>query len=102
MGRRIPIDWNKRDLCARRDFWNFGKNTYDAGLLVPRDRVCAAEVWCECFNGDLKAMKKSDSYELNGILSTIDGWERSKGPAPYGPYYGKQRGFVWAGHGRDK
>ncbi len=102
LGRRIPIDWNKRDLCARRDFWNFGKNTYDAGLLVPRDRVCAAEVWCECFNGDLKAMKKSDSYELNGILSTIDGWERSKGPAPYGPYYGKQRGFVWAGHGRDK
>lgn len=92
--RRVPRDWNKRDLYARRDFWNFGRATYDASQLVPRDRVCAAELWCECFNGDLKMMRKSDSYELNGILSMIEGWERSRGPVPYGPYYGKQRGFV--------
>ena len=92
--RKVPLDWNKRDLSARRDFWNFGKDTYDASLLAPRDRVCAAEVWCECFHGDLKLMRKSDSYEINGILSSLEGWERSKGPAPYGPYYGKQRGFI--------
>lgn len=92
--QEIPMDWNKRDLYARREYWNFGKDTYDAGLLVPRDRICAAEIWCECFNGDLKMMKKSDSYEINGILSTIEGWERNKGPIPFGPYYGKQRGFV--------
>lgn len=95
--RQVPLDWNKRDLYARRDFWNFGKDTYDADRLVSRDRVCAAEIWCECFNGDLKMMKKSDSYEINMILSTIGGWERSHGPIPFGPYYGKQRGFnrVW-------
>jgi hypothetical protein len=94
--REIPLDWNKRDLYARRDFWNFGKDTYDANLLVPRDRVCAAEIWCECFNGDLKMMRKSEACEINGILSTMDGWERVKGPIPFGPYYGKQRGFVRA------
>ncbi len=96
MEREIPLDWNKRDLYARRDFWNFGKDSYDVNLLVPRDRVCAAEIWCECFNGDLKMMRKSESCEINGILSTMDGWERAKGPIPFGPYYGKQRGFVRA------
>lgn len=91
--RQIPLDWNKRDLYARRDFWNFGKDTFNADLLVDRERVCAAEIWCECFYGDLKMMKKSDSYEINMILSTIGGWKRSRGPIPFGPYYGKQRGF---------
>lgn len=92
--RPVPADWNRRNLDARREFWNFGKDTYDASLLVPRDRVCAAEVWCECFSGDLKMMKKSDSHEINGILSGMEGWERSCGPAMFGPYYGKQRGFM--------
>lgn len=92
--KKIPADWNKKDLYARRDFWNFGKDNYDVNLLIPRDRICAAELWCECFNGDLKMMKKSDAYELNGILSGLEGWERSKGPIPFGPYYGRQRGFV--------
>lgn len=95
--RLIPLDWIKKDLYARRDFWNFGKDTYDISLLLPRDRVCAAEVWCECFNGDLRMMRKSDACEINGILSAMGGWERSKGPVPFGPYYGKQRGFVRAG-----
>ena len=91
--RQITLDWNRKDLYARRDFWNFGKDACDADQLVSRDRVCAAEIWCECFNGDLKMMKKSDSYEINSILSVIGGWERSRGPIPFGPYYGKQRGF---------
>ena len=91
--RQIPLDWNRRDLYERRDFWNFGKDAYDVNLLVPRDRICAAEIWCECFNGDLKMMRKSDSFEINTILSAIGGWQRSRGPIPFGPYYGKQRGF---------
>ena len=67
---------------------------YDENLLLPRDRVCAAEIWCECFYGDLKMMKKSDAHEINSILSGLSGWERSSGAIPFGPYYGKQRGYV--------
>jgi len=94
LGRPVPSDWNRRDLQARREFWNFAGKDYDENLLCPRDRVCAAEIWCECFYGDLKLMKKGDSHEINAILSALDGWKRSAGPIGFGPYYGKQRGFV--------
>lgn len=92
--RKIPGDWTGRDLAARREFWNFAGKEYDENLLRERDRICAAEIWCECFNGDLKMMKKTDSYEINGILSGMPEWERSQGPLTFGPYYGKQRGYV--------
>ena len=94
LGRKIPVDWSRKDLAARREFWNFAGRDYDENLLLPRDRVCAAEIWCECFYGDLKMMKKSDAHEINSILSGLSGWERSSGAIPFGPYYGKQRGYV--------
>ena len=47
LGRKIPVDWSRKDLAARREFWNFAGRDYDENLLLPRDRVCAAEIWCE-------------------------------------------------------
>lgn len=93
LSRKIPEDWEKKDLTARRDFWNFGRNTFDEDKLKERDRVCAAEIWCECFGGDLKMMRRSDTVEINAILGILGGWERCAGPIFFGPYYGKQRGY---------
>ena len=94
LDKEVPLDWNKRDLSARREFWGFGKDACDASLLCQRDRVCAAEIWCECLGGDLKLLKKSDSREINTILDALEGWERCAGPVFFGPYYGKQRGYA--------
>lgn len=91
--RKVPNDWSKRDLASRREFWNFAGKEYDENLLLERDRVCAAEIWCECFNGDLKMMKRSDGLEISGILSCLSDWEY-KATVRCGPYYGTQRGFV--------
>ena len=90
--RKVPIDWAQRDLTQRRTFW--GLQNPGAETLVERDRICAAEVWCECLLGDLKLMRKSDTMEINGILSSVPGWERSAGPVRFGSYYGRQRGYV--------
>ncbi|MFE2399840.1 hypothetical protein, partial [Streptomyces sp. NPDC059425] len=60
------------------------------GEAGPRDRICAAEVWCECFRSDIKFMKQSDAREINGILSSMPGWEEYRGR--FGPYE-FQRGF---------
>ncbi|MDF2608901.1 MAG: virulence-associated protein [Lachnospiraceae bacterium] len=90
--RKVPADWMRRDLSARRIFW--GSEFKDEASLVERDRICAAEIWCECFNGDLKLMRRSDAVEINGILSEIVGWERTQGALKFGNFYGAQKGFV--------
>lgn len=81
--RKVPIGWEKRSLAERRLYWSneFGRGSVE---LVERDRVCALEVWCECLNGDVKFMKKSDTREINNILGRIPGWEKHPKTARYG------------------
>ncbi|WP_127539369.1 virulence-associated E family protein [Paenibacillus illinoisensis] len=88
--RPVPEDWQKRDLPTRLIHWSgeFGKPHEGEG--GPRDRICAAEIWCECFRSDIKYMKQTDTREINGILSSMPGWEEYRGR--FGPYE-IQRGF---------
>jgi len=91
--RKIPADWNKRTISQRKMYWSneFGK---DDSALTERTRVCALEVWVECFGGDVRYMKKSDAREINDILARLDGWERMSSPsAAFGVGYGNQRGY---------
>ena len=89
--RPVPLNWDKRSLNERRLYWagEFGRGSVDT---VPRDRICALEVWCECLGGDVKFMKRSDALEINSILSSFPGWKRLKNDGRFG-YCGKQRGF---------
>lgn len=89
--KKVTEDWENKDLAARRMFWsgNFPLTGID---LVDREKVCALEVWCECFGGDPKYIKKSDSVEINSILGRMKGWKKNKTPRRFG-YCGNQRGF---------
>ncbi len=89
--RKLPEDWQKRTLAERLTYWG---NAFGAAEgSVERDRICAAEVWCEAFKGDIKQMQRKDAVEINSILENLDGWERDKTSARYGTLYGLQRGF---------
>ncbi|MFT4415305.1 VapE domain-containing protein [Fredinandcohnia humi] len=90
--RRVPLDWEKKDISERRLYWSgeFGRVETET---FERDRICAAEVWVECFGGDIKYMKRSDSIEINNILADIPGWERHRTSTRYG-CYGTQKGFI--------
>lgn len=90
--RRVPQRWEKRSIAERRLYWS-GEFGREEGETVERDRICAAEVWCECLGGDLKYMKRSDALEINGILAMIPGWKRYGSSFRFGPY-GQQKGFV--------
>ncbi|WP_309479099.1 virulence-associated E family protein [Brevibacillus agri] len=92
--RRVPVGWEKRSLSERRMYWagDFARGDVET---VERDRICAAEIWCECLGGDLKYMKRSDALEINGILSMIPGWKRHTATARFG-CYGPQKGFIKA------
>ena len=93
LDRQVPEDWNNWPLDKRKMFW--GGSFVETGslTLVPRDRVCALEVWCEVFNGQQKDMRYSDTTEINGILENAQDWERSKNGIRCG-YCGLQRGFL--------
>ncbi len=91
--RKIPSDWYKKSSADRMMFnWQM-LDQLDKNTLMERDKVCAVEVWCECFKGHINMMRKSDAAEINGILSSLDGWKRSEKTIRFGPGYGVQRGF---------
>jgi predicted P-loop ATPase len=90
--RTIPLNWDKRALSERRLYWSaeFGRDSIET---MERDRICAAEVWCECLGGDLKYMRRCDALEINNILAAIPGWQRHNSAIRFG-CYGPQKGFI--------
>lgn len=77
--RPVPEDWQNWPLDRRRMFW--GGAVQGDVKLVPRDRVCALEVWCEALDGKQRDMRYSDTAEINSIIEASALW---KGPeAPY-------------------
>lgn len=94
----LPEGWDGMDLYARRNFLNggeFGGDTPKGKLR--RKQVCIMEIWCECFCKNREAIKKADSYEIEGILGKIGGWEKFTGNKTGKKnlsLYGPQRVFV--------
>lgn len=89
----VPEDWDRLGIPERRMYMSGNMNLPEGTVLRRRDKVCAMEVWVECFGGDPKFMKRRDSTELNNILMGLPGWERMRTSARFGPVYGTQRGF---------
>lgn len=98
LDRLLPENWDNMDLYQRRIFLGGGEfeDTPTEGT-VRRERVCIMEIWCECFGKERQNLKKADSYELEGILNKIGGWERYTGNASGKMRisgYGIQRAFI--------
>ncbi|WP_370866817.1 VapE domain-containing protein [Flavonifractor sp. DFI.6.63] len=89
--RPIPRDWPTWTLDRRRMFWA-GSAVGDLDL-VPRERVCALEIWCELFDGQKKDMRYSDTQEINSVIASIPEWSKKTTPLRFG-YCGVQRGFI--------
>lgn len=96
--RLLPENWDDLDLFERRSFLSgseFGGEAQKGS--VRRERVCAMEVWCECFGKPRESMKKSDSYEIEGILYKLGNWKRYAGNAQGKlriPGYGVQKAYT--------
>lgn len=86
----VPSDWSKWALDRRLLFWA-GANPSECEL-VPRERVCALEIWCEALGGSLLHIKNSDAAEINSVIANTESWTRMSKPARFG-YCKVQRGF---------
>ena len=89
INRDVPEDWASWSLERRRLFWS-GSVQGDL-ILVQRDRVCAAEVWCELLGGDIRGIKNGDAAKINGIIASSPDWGEKRSRR-FGPY-GVQKGF---------
>lgn len=98
LDRLLPEGWDRMDIFERRNFLEgseFGGAKREGS--VRRTRVCAMEIWCECFGKPREALKKGDSYEIEGILYKLGGWKRYAGNAQSKlrcPGYGIQRTYI--------
>lgn len=90
LDKPVPLNWDQMSIQSRRMFLQ--GNMHTDAELVPRVKTCAMEIWVECFGSDPKFMKRTDSMEVNSILSGLKGWKRNKTTRRYGPY-GQQKGF---------
>jgi hypothetical protein len=86
----VPKDWLRWSLDRRLLY--YGGGATGTLELVPRDRVCAAEIWRECM-GERRTMNRADAQRINAILSKLPGWGDQK-LQRFGPSYGNQRGFL--------
>ena len=103
LDRLLPDGWDKYDLFQRRTYLDGGEfGGQNAEGTVQRARVCAMEIWCECFGKARESLKKTDSYEIESILYKLGGWEKYNG-TPSGksriPGYGVQKTYVRVSNG---
>ena len=94
--KMVPQDWLSWDISKRRDYW--AGQVRGEFKLVPRDRICAQEVWCELFNGDIKACDKQTKREIDGILGSLIGYQYKPEPVRFGPYGLARGGYVTASY----
>lgn len=93
LDKPVPSDWMSWPIARRRDYWA-GAVKKDDMVLVPRDRVCAMEIWVECFNKNPADVRKQETAMVNAIISRQPGWKRST--VRCGPYGDSMpiKGFV--------
>jgi hypothetical protein len=86
----VPLSWDDMDISERRTFLN-GNTQLDEPLMKIR-KVCIAEIWVECLNGEKRYMKRQDSDVIARIMRRMPGWESFPSSTVFGPY-GKQKGY---------
>lgn len=89
----VPANWGEMDLYQRRSFLSgseFGGSPQTG--TVRRDKICIMEIWCECFGKERQNIKRTDSYEIEGILNKLGGWKVGK-KTRFG-IYGPQKTFI--------
>lgn len=89
----LPKDWADMDIYQRRSFLQGDTFNAPGDGVVEREKVCAAEIWCEVYEKKLGDLTNYEAKEINKLLDKIPGWKKSKEPGRYGKLYGRQRGY---------
>lgn len=89
----LPKDWASMDLYQRRAFLQGDTFSAPGEGVVVRDKVCAAEIWCEVFEKKLGDLTSYETTQINRLMDKVPGWKKTKSGLRYGQLYGTQRGY---------
>ena len=93
LNKEVPKNWAKMDMDERRLFLSGGNAFVNTDEMILRDEICALEVWCELFNGDISGRGGPEVKGIRNIIKNIEGWEPLSSSRKFGCSYGNQRGF---------
>jgi len=89
----IPVNWYSMDSITRLSYLNNPK--IYTGETMSRGKICALEIWVECFRRTKSDLSLKDTRQINGILSELlkdkPGWTPDN--LRFGADYGRQRGY---------
>lgn len=90
----LPESWDNMNIYERRNFLN--GDEFEASVkqgINVRERVCIAEIWCECLSKDKGNLKRQDSNEISAIMAKMDGWKKAESSMRF-KIYGVAKGYV--------
>lgn len=83
----LPEDWHNKDLYERRTWLD---DPIAKKGIIRRERVCIAEIWCECLGKDKTDMSRYNTREINDMLRSLGNWEFVQSTGNF-DFYGKQK-----------
>lgn len=84
----LPTDWEDKSLFERRAYLQ--GDEIQAQGVVPRGRICVAEIWCEVMGGMQREMTSHNTRFIHDILRNLSGWKQTKWKSRF-KHYGMQR-----------
>lgn len=88
----LPEDWDEKSLYERRAYLQ-GDDLQAEGK-TRRQRVCAAEIYCELFGGQHRDMTAHNTRHIHDIMRKMEGWGEPKGGKLRFTLYGQQKAYV--------
>ncbi len=87
----LPADWDSWDMARRQRWFSEDEGIREVGA-IPRNTVCATEVWVECFGNSFQRFPRQDRAEVRTLLRRVAGWEEEPKRQKCG-IYGRQTRF---------
>lgn len=87
----LPVNWARMSIYDKRAYLAGDAFDYE-GDMLRRDRVCAAEIYCEVLGGMPKDMGSHNTRFIHDIMRSIPGWIEYETRTTF-KGYGNQKGY---------
>lgn len=101
LNTKLPTNWNELSIFDRRRYYQGDLDMLPTGNVhyVERDKVCALEIFVECFGKDKGDSRGSmEVKKISNVLRQLEEWHiyegNKQGKLRFGKTYGLQTAFV--------
>lgn len=88
----LPANWDEKTMPQRVAYFNYHDEFSEPGT-VKRERVCVAEIWCECLKKPKGDMNKNSTKNIYEIMQNMSGWRMHENKIRFREY-GVQKVFL--------